>query len=279
MSIRVMSLVWEYSKQQGSALLVLLAIADFADDDGYCYPSVERLAHKARMSVRNVRYVLRQIEESGELVIEPGGGRRRPNRYRVMVQPAEGETRQQVSVKDFQGKSFTETQRQESAETLQPVAAEPSLRTVTTNSLLTSSGEGSAKSSKKRSKPEPVPRPEALDTAAVLIEAPWVNADEEAVAKAVERSFTIVRDFDPRDGPYLAEKYIRYRGYHKKAPSDWYRAWLTWLRKEVNFGPSNQTATHRPSGTTPARGQGARPAGLQDDYDAFVGIAPRANTA
>lgn len=279
MSIRVMSLVWEHSKQQGSALLVLLAIADFADDDGYCYPSVERLAHKSRMSVRNVRYILRQLEESGELVIERGGGRRRPNRYRVMVQPAEEKTLQQVSVKDFQGKNFTETQRQKSAETLQPVAPEPSLRTVNTNSLLTSSGEGSTKSSKRRSKPEPVPRPEALDTAAVLLEASWVNADEESIAKAVERSFTIVRDFDPSDGPYLAEKYIRYRGYHKKPPSDWYRAWLTWLRKELSFGPSNSKAAHRASGTTPARGQGARPAGLQDDYDAFVGIPPRADSA
>lgn len=89
MSIRVMSLVWEHSKQQGSALLVLLAIADFADDDGYCYPSVERLAHKSRMSVRNVRYILRQLEESGELVIERGGGRHRTNRYRVMLPPSE----------------------------------------------------------------------------------------------------------------------------------------------------------------------------------------------
>lgn len=141
MSIRVMSLVWEHSKQQGSALLVLLAIADFADDDGWAYPSIERLARKARMSTRNVRYVLRDLEASGELMIVAGGGRHQTNRYRVLVAPpADGETRQDDSGKAIQGKDFSETQRREtlqdpaetlqsSAETLQPVAAEPS-RTV-----------------------------------------------------------------------------------------------------------------------------------------------------
>lgn len=138
MSIRVMSQVWEHSRQQGSALLVLLAIADFADDDGWAYPSIERLAEKARMSTRNVRYVLRDLEASGELMIEAGGGRHQTNRYRVLVAPpADGETRQDDSGKAIQGMDFSETQRREtlqdpaetlqsSAETLQPVAAEPS---------------------------------------------------------------------------------------------------------------------------------------------------------
>ncbi len=34
MSIKIMSAVWRYSKAKGSALLVLLAIADFANDQG-----------------------------------------------------------------------------------------------------------------------------------------------------------------------------------------------------------------------------------------------------
>ncbi|MBX6391150.1 MAG: helix-turn-helix domain-containing protein [Frankia sp.] len=136
-----MSQVWEHSRQHGSALLVLLAIADFADDDGWAYPSIERLAEKARMSTRNVRYVLRHLEASGELMIVAGGGRHQTNRYRVLVAPpVDGETRQDDSGKVIQGKNFSETQRRETlqnpaetlqnpAETLQGVAAEP-LRTV-----------------------------------------------------------------------------------------------------------------------------------------------------
>ena len=51
------------------------------------------------------------------------------------------------------------------------------------------------------------------------------------------------------------------------------------MNAEANDGRGRTAATHRPSRTTPARGQGARPAGLQDDYDAFVGIPPRAASA
>ncbi len=40
MSIRVMTAVWEESRAGGVALLCLLALADHADDEGWCYPAV-----------------------------------------------------------------------------------------------------------------------------------------------------------------------------------------------------------------------------------------------
>ena len=40
MSIKRMNAVWNLSKQSGSALLVLLALADRADDDGFCWPGL-----------------------------------------------------------------------------------------------------------------------------------------------------------------------------------------------------------------------------------------------
>jgi hypothetical protein len=85
MSIRVMSGVWERSQHKSGALLVLLAIADFADDNGTAFPAVETLAEKARMTARNVQFVLRVLEKSGELVIERGGGRNGANRYRIRI--------------------------------------------------------------------------------------------------------------------------------------------------------------------------------------------------
>lgn len=84
MSIRVVSAVWERSRAKGSGLLLLLAIADFAHDDGTgAYPSSETLAAKIRMSPRQVRNLVATLEGLGELAVtrEPGG----VNRYTVLV--------------------------------------------------------------------------------------------------------------------------------------------------------------------------------------------------
>lgn len=50
MSIRTMARVWDQSQHSGSELLMLLALADFADDDGNSYPAVPTLAAKCRMT-------------------------------------------------------------------------------------------------------------------------------------------------------------------------------------------------------------------------------------
>jgi hypothetical protein len=81
-----MSQVWANSKHKGSTLVLLLAIADFADDEGYAYPAVQTLSHKCRMSERNTRYTLRALVDSGELLIKRGAGQRGANLYRVTVE-------------------------------------------------------------------------------------------------------------------------------------------------------------------------------------------------
>jgi hypothetical protein len=75
MSIRVMTRVWDLSAASGGELLVLLALADFADDDGYSYPTPAQVAEKARLSDRQVRTVLASLEERGELAYHIGRGR------------------------------------------------------------------------------------------------------------------------------------------------------------------------------------------------------------
>jgi len=87
-SVRAVSLVWERSRAKGSELLVLLAIADYAHDDGRdAWPSEQTLAAKSRMTDRQVRNVLRRLEAEGEIVIEKNAdGRRvkdgiRPRRF------------------------------------------------------------------------------------------------------------------------------------------------------------------------------------------------------
>ena len=77
--------VWASTAQSGSHLVMLLAIADHADDDGYAWPSVPTLARKCRMQPRNANVILAALKACGELAIEVGkGSKYGTNRYRVL---------------------------------------------------------------------------------------------------------------------------------------------------------------------------------------------------
>jgi len=91
MSIKIMSQVWEHSKHKGSPLLLMLAIADFADDEGAAFPGVERLAKKIRMSPRQTQRLIVKLTESKELTIKRNKGisteTGRTNLYKITVKP------------------------------------------------------------------------------------------------------------------------------------------------------------------------------------------------
>lgn len=78
-----MAEVWDKSTHAGTHLLMLLAIADFADDEGRAYPSVASLARKCRMTSRNVNLILAGLRESGELQAKINEGPRGTNMYRI----------------------------------------------------------------------------------------------------------------------------------------------------------------------------------------------------
>lgn len=85
MSVAVSRRVWESSRHNGATFTVLLALADYADDEGVAYPSVTALAKKARLSERMTQYAIGQLKRSGEVLVEVGGGRHRTHRYVVRV--------------------------------------------------------------------------------------------------------------------------------------------------------------------------------------------------
>ena len=89
MSVKIMSKVWEESRQSGSALLMLLAIADHANDDGVCWPSIATLAAKARVQERQARNLIAHLAEAGELQIQHGRGRGNTSIY-VVTPPGKG---------------------------------------------------------------------------------------------------------------------------------------------------------------------------------------------
>lgn len=88
-SILVTGLVWKNSRHDGSALLLLLAIADYADDHGIAWPSIAALRRKARLGKTACYEALIRLKGSGELEILESGGGRKTSRYRVITTPGE----------------------------------------------------------------------------------------------------------------------------------------------------------------------------------------------
>ena len=87
MSIKIMSKLWENGPQNKTQLLVLLALADFANDEGRCWPSMATIGKKARLTERGARKVVRQLEADGWLEVHIGSGRHRCNVYIVHTEP------------------------------------------------------------------------------------------------------------------------------------------------------------------------------------------------
>lgn len=102
MAVGVFDRVWKHSKHGGTELLVLLAIADNANEEhAEAWPSIAYLAQKTRMTERGVQKVIRRLQQSGELEVLPPKGDRKANTYRVNVAERTGE--QRSGVNDVQG--------------------------------------------------------------------------------------------------------------------------------------------------------------------------------
>lgn len=63
--------IWAWEQPlEGTAKLVLLCIADHADAEGRCFPSVDRIADRCGISARTVQRALRLLEGGGALGVE-----------------------------------------------------------------------------------------------------------------------------------------------------------------------------------------------------------------
>lgn len=87
MSVKITRRVWEVirgkkERYTSSDSLVLLAIADHADDRGFAYPSIELLAEETNLSTRQVMRILKKLQEYGDLYVDQ---REAHNRYIVTI--------------------------------------------------------------------------------------------------------------------------------------------------------------------------------------------------
>jgi hypothetical protein len=84
MSIKTMMRVWEHSQMRGAARCLLLALADFANDDGICWPGTANLAAKIRESDDYTATLIKKCIDAGELAHAAGRGRGHKTRFAVL---------------------------------------------------------------------------------------------------------------------------------------------------------------------------------------------------
>lgn len=80
--------------------LVLMAIADEADDTGFCFPSQRRLARKCNVTERSVRRIVGKLIAAQHVVVEARFRRRSQNGAPVLIFPRAVCTEMTRSVKN-----------------------------------------------------------------------------------------------------------------------------------------------------------------------------------
>ena len=81
MSVKIMSAVWECEGLDASERLVMLSLADHADDMGRCYPSISRLCQRTSMSDRGIQKVIGRLVERGFITVKASAGQGGANIY------------------------------------------------------------------------------------------------------------------------------------------------------------------------------------------------------
>lgn len=74
MSTKVMAMCWPI-QTTATAKSVLISLADNANDEGYCYPSIPLIAERTCLNRRTVERAIKHLEEENLLVADRSNGR------------------------------------------------------------------------------------------------------------------------------------------------------------------------------------------------------------
>ena len=91
MSFRLVADALDYAPVKGTTLIILIALAEFANDDDTAWPSVKTLARRSRCTPRNVRKAMNELESKGLVRRLPNAGPKGVNRYVITIQPMRSE--------------------------------------------------------------------------------------------------------------------------------------------------------------------------------------------
>jgi hypothetical protein len=228
MSIKVMSWVWQHGPEAQGERFVLIALADFANDEGECWPSIDGIARKVCMTARGVQKVLRQLEADGWVSTLVGGGRNHCNSYRINLQNPEPRS-------SFEG---VETPNHVHPEPRSPRTSTQERVNLEAERVNLDAGKGEPRS------PEPSREPsrtvkgtvrERARDSKLPIPADW-KPPPESLADAEERGFT------RQDLENEAHQFCNHHRAHGSIRADWNAAWEKWLVDARKFQRSRGVA-------------------------------------
>ncbi len=85
MSIECMKYLWEKRRDlKGAELLCAIAIADHADAEGKCFPSIAYIARKLRCTKRHARDLVNRLQEKKVFIYTAGSGRGNRSLFRFI---------------------------------------------------------------------------------------------------------------------------------------------------------------------------------------------------
>jgi hypothetical protein len=96
MSVKALSIVFEKFPYGGTDYLTIIALADWSDDDGRCFPSVASVGRKIRLSERQARRSMSNLISGGFVKVignKYGGVPGETRRYQIVFDSLTGDMR------------------------------------------------------------------------------------------------------------------------------------------------------------------------------------------
>lgn len=228
-----MSAVWKLKDLADSEMLVLLAMADWADRDGVCWPSVAQLADKTNKGERTIQGAIKAIVGKGHLtrVEVPGRGCRYVVHPRSGCAPTPRKDRTPAAAAPPQGTAET------------PAAAAP-------NTPVHTIPQKASPSSGKR---KPPAKPDMT----------LVPDDFEPVMKAGTITAITVDGWPPGRLAEEREHFVDHHTTKATLSADWQASWRTWVKNSKKWEPRH--------GNRLASNSGYRPNNRSSEIDVAAG--------
>jgi hypothetical protein len=207
--------VWAWRIWNAGELLLVVALADFADDESRsCCPSVDALAARTQSGRRQVQRRLRHLQALGVIAIVAQGGRR-PSIYRLNEPPARGVTGDAGVTHDVSP-----------GPPLEQLGGSPLSPTPPISSFGDLLSFGDLPGGERRARP---PR-----------RAPRTPLPEYYPIGTRELAFALEGGFSEEQAHEQWALFLAYHRAHGSIMADWFQAWCTWLRREAQFRRERQ---------------------------------------